>query len=411
MALMFHPGLTAADSEEPVGIAARYPGDTDIAKDADVLYFWDYENESEWRSPWGGKLSLYSHITEPANVRFGTGAIEAKLVAGSNGRGDAIRLPEGHDVLYQRYYAKFPAGFAPMPGHGFKLHGFAGVAADKPSWYAQGTAGIRPTGEDKMYAIMVVRDGILPGFYYYHPHQRGKWGDVANWGESAEPGSWHCYEFMTKVNDVGQSNGELACWIDGFEVKRVVGLQWRTVDTLKINLVLDHVYNQVPFDESAYFDNRVVAKKYIGPLAAIPVAPPKPEKRKVERPVKPELPAMDTAPHRDAVVQSLKRAVLDPDLEVSMNLLGKTEHVCIAGADDKGIAVSFRDNIIQVPWKSLANADLAKLAVAHLSSDADGLYHAGTLAVAGRDFQACDQIAYLLHALDAERAKALKALH
>jgi hypothetical protein len=415
LATLCQPGwlaATAADSDAPLGIAAKYPGDAGIEKDADVLYFWDYENESDWRSPWEGGLRLYTQTTDPENVRFGKGAIEAKLIAGSNGKGDVIRLPEGRDVLYQRYYAKYPIGFAPMPGHGFKLHGFAGVAADKPSWYAQGTAGIRPTGEDKMYAIMIQADGDRVGFYHYHPHQRGKWGDEVKYDITPALGTWRCYEFMMKVNDIGQSNGAITCWVDGKQVGHVDGLQWRTVDTLKINLILDHVYNKVPHDESAYFDNRVVATKYIGPLATEPVKQSKIEKPKAKptAPPTPAAPAIDVVPHRNAIVQALKDTDIDQEREVSMVLFGRVEHVSIVNVDDRSITVSFNDNAMQVPWQSLGDQDMARIALAHLPGDADALFHAGALAVAGKKTQLREQITDILWRLDSERAKALKEL-
>ena len=52
--------------------------------------------------------------------------------------------------------------------------------------------------------------GKRPGCYYYHPHQRGGYGDGGRFGPRFELGKWHCFEMMLKVNDVGEKNGEIA---------------------------------------------------------------------------------------------------------------------------------------------------------------------------------------------------------
>ena len=113
------------------------------------------------------------------------------------------------------------------------------------------------------------------------------------------------------MNDVGKSNGEMALWIDGRKVshlgkgfpkgtwafdkfhpgrkgkgtrwngragkgvpipggKPFEGFRWRTVKKLNINYVWPYLYmTKVPAGHvsKVWFDNIVVARKYIGPIS------------------------------------------------------------------------------------------------------------------------------------------------
>jgi hypothetical protein len=127
-------------------------------------------------------------------------------------------------------------------------------------------------------------------------------------------GEWQCLEAMVKLNDVGESNGELALWVDGkrvshlgkgfpkgkwtydrflpgeggesirwsdakggperFEVPRegdpFGGFRWRKDERLKLNFLWVLVYiTKAPEGHVSdiWFDDIVVARKYIGPLA------------------------------------------------------------------------------------------------------------------------------------------------
>ena len=139
------------------------------------------------------------------------------------------------------------------------------------------------------------------------------------WGNSfirdpdlkVDRGRWICVEQMVKMNDVGDTNGEQALWIDGKLVSHLgkgfpkglwiwdkfltgkggkgfrwgadgreqlqvpeggapfEGFRWRTVKELNVNYVWIYVYTQKPAGHriKVWFDDVVVARTYIGPLA------------------------------------------------------------------------------------------------------------------------------------------------
>ncbi len=277
-----------AQSDKPSpGLAAKYPDDQGLEKDADVLIFWNYEDADSWKKGWSNsKLGFQKQTTEAANVFRGKGALEQARLAKTNGPGYQFRLKEKNETcLYQRFYAKIPM----ETKHGFKFHGFAGAGPDRPDWYPVGSAGTRPDGEDKFLAILMNRYPVKgqdentyqAGFYYYHLDQKDGYGDGNTFGPSLKRGDWHCFEYMVKLNDVGEKNGEMKCWIDGKLASEITGLRWRTSQKLPINLLIDHMYSNAkdfPEESRIYIDNRVVARKYIGPIAPKKSAARKPDK-------------------------------------------------------------------------------------------------------------------------------------
>jgi hypothetical protein len=141
------------------------------------------------------------------------------------------------------------------------------------------------------------------------------------WGNSflrddklkVERGRWICVEMMVKLNDVGDTNGEQAMWIDGKQVSHLgkgfpkgkwtydkftpneggegirwdqavgepkrfkvaeggepfEGFRWRTAKELDINFVWAYVYITKAAKghvSKVWFDDIVVATEYIGPI-------------------------------------------------------------------------------------------------------------------------------------------------
>ncbi|MCA9260996.1 MAG: hypothetical protein KDA61_17395, partial [Planctomycetales bacterium] len=132
-------------------------------------------------------------------------------------------------------------------------------------------------------------------------------------------GEWICLETMVQMNDVGQSNGELALWINGQLVSQLgpgyplgkwtfdkfipnqggEGVRWnhelnrresyrtapsgdpfegfrfRTNEALNVNFLWLYVYltkGSQGHVNRVWFDDVVVAKEYIGPLESSPRA-------------------------------------------------------------------------------------------------------------------------------------------
>lgn len=267
--------LNCLASAAEFGIAAKYAKDQNLAYDPDVIALWDYEDGENFRYGWAGGLRGYSRSTDPANLLLGQNSLKSVLYEGTNGNGDYMIIAS-ENSLFQRWYMKLDAGFQ-FSATGMKIHGFGGYGTGQSPTVVQGAAGIRPDGTNKMYAIIYMTADNRTGLYYYHPDQRGGWGDQVTFGPTIETGRWYCYEIMVKVNTPGQYNGEMKCWLDGNLVHSNTSLRWRTVNSLAINLVLDHTYNPVVKNQNVHFDNRVVARKYIGPASGTgPNSPPIP---------------------------------------------------------------------------------------------------------------------------------------
>ena len=148
---------------------------------------------------------------------------------------------------------------------------------------------------------------------------KGRWGNKHTSKPSAfiERGKWICVELMMKMNDVGDTNGELALWIDGKRASHLgkgfpkgkwvydkfllgqggegvrwseeksgperlqfrrgglpfEGFLWRRDERLKLNFLWVLLYiTKAPQDHlsKVWFDNIVVAKEYVGPIMAKP---------------------------------------------------------------------------------------------------------------------------------------------
>ena len=204
-------------------------------------------------------------------------------------------FPEGHDVLYARFYVKFLTRKS-IVHHLVKLGGYRPMAT-----YPKGLAGLKPNGKDFFISGIEIPDSKKWdwGLYTYWMGMEG--GPSKYWGNVFFPekeekvglGKWICVEFMIKMNDpVGVQNGEEAFWINGKKVlhlgvgfprvdkkggyfrensngKPFPGFQWRSDKELKLNFFWLNYYmtkgKQGEVDQ-ILFDEIVVSSEYIGPL-------------------------------------------------------------------------------------------------------------------------------------------------
>ncbi len=82
---------------------------------------------------------------------------------------------------------------------------------------------------------------------------------------------WFCLEMMVKLNTASptpKADGELRLWIDGKEAFARTDLRYRATDSVKTRMVFDQNYTsrKFPSDFVWYADNRVVARRYVGPM-------------------------------------------------------------------------------------------------------------------------------------------------
>lgn len=283
------------------GIAARYPGDSAIQSDSNVIYadgFENYRSGSDLGTNWNGGVYHNALIdTTKKNIFAGNKSLEfwapqqsAEL---SNGIARELKKSDELDVLFLRYYAKFDESFnitgSSHNGGGMSAHYFVNGNA---------TPGVPADGKNKFLIEYEFWRGEAsdptPGnlnIYIYHPEQRSQWGDhffpngdvmpntsiPGNFGTDfisrpnivVDLGKWYCYEVMLKANTPGLRDGRIGCWLDGKLVADFTNLRFRDVDSLKINrfgLSL-HFGNNSLNQTWKWYDNVVAAKSYIGPMS------------------------------------------------------------------------------------------------------------------------------------------------
>lgn len=305
------------------GIASKYPGDDGIERDSKVVFVETFEVESirelsgRWESIKDKELMSLSE-TVPAASADGKSLLMTHVGGQGNGAHLYRRLDAGYDKLYVRFYVRFESDCAPIH-HFFHVGGYHPAT----SW-PQGGAGTRPRGNERFST------GVEPfgekwqwDFYSYWMEMRGSPPRGQCWGNSfihdpslrVKRDEWQCLELMMKMNEVGDSNGEMALWVDGklaahlgkgFPSGKWIfdkfkpgqggdgirwsdeirapnaipypnggrpfeGFRWRSDEELKINFlwVLLYITKAPPGHVSKiWFDNIVVAKDYIGPIEA-----------------------------------------------------------------------------------------------------------------------------------------------
>ncbi len=305
------------------GLAERYPGDVGIEKDPRVVFAENFEVDDpagvtkRWETASGPE-----NLSLDADVPAGSGGKKSLLVTHTGGMGTGgqlyRRLKPGYDKLYARFYVKFDPDCAPIHHFGTHLGGY-----NPPTPWPQGFAGRRPDG-DKTFTVGVEPFGEnwVWDFYSYWCEMRGSPPRGQTWGNSfirdpklkVERGKWVCVELMVKMNTVGDTNGEMALWIDGKPVGHLgkgfprgkwvydkflpgqggegvrwsdaksgperftvpeggtpfEGFRWRTSNKLNLNYVWLYTYITDAAKghvSRVWFDDVVVATEYIGPLA------------------------------------------------------------------------------------------------------------------------------------------------
>lgn len=281
---VFAIDIPAPMSEAPrLGLASQFVGDTGINRHPDVIYATGFD-DSDFTDQWPefrGHYWLTARAEQFAPLHGN--ALQVRLEKGDNyGATGSLKfqplLGAEPEQMYVRYYLRLGANWRPRT-QGGKLPGFAGTYGKggwggrpnngRNGWSARG-AFLQQIGEGNPLA------GRTPiGTYIYETGKSADFGAVWAWseGEGAylENNRWYCVEQFIKLNTPGQDNGELQAWLDGREVFHRRDLRLRLVPELKIEKFWFDIYHggtmTSPIDQDLYFDNLVVARSYIGPMA------------------------------------------------------------------------------------------------------------------------------------------------
>ena len=299
------PGHFVPAAEE--GLAAQYVGDRGIAADPDVIFTEDFEEGSldAVASRWE-EVKTRPIMSLDADVSAGSSGARSLLMTHVGGQSNGghlyRRLLPGYNQAYLRFYVKFDSNCYP-------IHHFMWLGGYNPSTnYPQGGAGERPVGNERWTV------GIEPfgaawkwDFYTYWMEMRNG-ADLNYWGNdfindptlTAQRDRWICAELMVKMNDpVSERNGEQQLWIDGQSWERdgqitshvgpgfpnghwlwdsfqtnpadppFEGFRWRNDEALNLNFLWLQLYiTDSPEGRisKVWFDDVVVAKRYIGPI-------------------------------------------------------------------------------------------------------------------------------------------------
>jgi len=288
-------GAEPAPTSQPVGLAAKYPGDAGIEKGPAVLFHDDFESAEIDKTKWTSvttKPGVVELTNKTMDVYSGRQALKLSATMGADTGGSLfVLLPAGYEQMYARFCVKFAKDID-------YIHHFVRMVANRPAVkWPQGRAGIKPAGDER-FTVAIEPWGSWgkypkPGGWHYYCYwwQMPRSKDGKFWGQGfadkpyAVPavGKWYCVEFMVKCNTPGKPDGETAFWVDGKKLAHHKGINWRSSGKLKLNgfcLMLYITDRSAPDAKPGkvnrvWFDNVVVATKYIGPPTAAKAAPAK----------------------------------------------------------------------------------------------------------------------------------------
>ena len=118
-------------------------------------------------------------------------------------------------------------------------------------------------------------DGTCQGNYTFFSAPNGYPDFVKRPCFLPQRGRWYCYEFMVRINTIGKRDGEVKWWVDGElkgdwpdlflrGVSSVTGQPYG-IDTARIG----NGRNTCAIELDKWYDNVVVARKYIGPMTPV----------------------------------------------------------------------------------------------------------------------------------------------
>ena len=284
------PGNLDQDASA-LGISAKYPGDQGIASDPDVFFADNFESGD--MKKWDEQRRAVLTEDKPDSGRW---CVQMPMERGKNHGADAMKwFMPGADAVYARFYVKF------SPDYQYNHH-FVWLAANQRTnkWSAFGKAGLKPNGtyySTGMEPWFAWGKNPPPGeinLYTYYldmapdPKMAKYWGNgffPPGPGKGTAAGAarvippldqWQCWEFMIQANTApDKADGKQAMWVDGKPVGEFTGIRWRNDMDLKVNCFWLEHYGYDEGDptkqywkdsQSVWFDDIVVARRYIGPM-------------------------------------------------------------------------------------------------------------------------------------------------
>ncbi len=277
--------VSKSDLPSGTGLAAGFVADEGIERHRDVVFADNFESE-DLGSLWDDRRNRGNEVLSLVNNSASGGPVgkrSLRVVAtlGKNTGGGLTKWFRPNDSIFIRFYTKFDSKCD-------YVHHFCTLRANKSlsgrdRWSGFGGAGLRPVGNERFSTALEPwgNAGKFPApgrwnFYSYW-HAMKKNNDGHYWGNAFQPlsqanipkGKWICAEFMLKHNTPSLNDGEQAFWIDGELRGHWRGINWRTSPKLWANAFTLETYITERWTKNrintVYFDNVVIAYKYIGP--------------------------------------------------------------------------------------------------------------------------------------------------
>ena len=282
--------------QEPAqkSLASKYLKDKGLAGDPAVLFTDDFEagNLEKWSKT--ERKGTPTITAEEPNL--GKNCVAMRMVRGQNtGAKLVVWFPPGADTVYCRFYVKFSKDFqyahhfvtllASDPRDRFKAFGKAGRKPDgsyftvaMEPWFAWGKN--EPPGEINLYTyypdMEIDRKMNLYWGNAFFPPGPGKGKAAGDKKVVPKVGVWQCWEFMVQANSAPDKlDGKQAMWLDGRPAGEFTGLRFRTDEKCKVHCLWLELFGYDGGDptrqywresQTAWFDDVVVAREYIGPV-------------------------------------------------------------------------------------------------------------------------------------------------
>jgi hypothetical protein len=169
-----------------------------------------------------------------------------------------------YSQIYWRFYLRYDSTWA--GGAGSKLtRAHSLVTAN----WAQGAVGHVWSSGGTNFLVLDPASGTdaagIVRTTRYNDMARFRWLGQQIARQPMQPGQWQCYEFLMRLNTVGQEDGIFRMWLDGELQAQGVGLNWRgAYDAYGINAIFLENYWNAPKAQTRVFDNFVVSTEPIG---------------------------------------------------------------------------------------------------------------------------------------------------
>ncbi len=271
---------------EGEGLAKAYPGDRGLSADPSVIFADAFADREALKGDWDEARNEDTVLALVDGGADGGHALLVTATLGENTGGGLTVWFSSADSLFIRFYTKFDEARCDYVHHFATLRANHGLQG-KDRWSGFGGAGLKPAGDERFSTALEPWGNWgkwkAPGkwnFYSYW-HEMKASPDGKYWGNGFRPreqetiakGRWICTEFMLKHNTPGKRDGEQAYWIDGKLKGHWQGISWRESPTLMANAFTLESYVTDRWTKQkvnvVFFDNVVIARRYIGPISAI----------------------------------------------------------------------------------------------------------------------------------------------